>query len=199
MAELRSPLAGAVVAGRHGQVGPNGPPLVLSEGNLGCLWQVAGWRDFADAAEPVLAALGWSGLGDHRTVRVSAGAECYRVAPDRLWLRGTEPTVIEAALALGPTGRLAKLDLSHSRCVIRLSGTKSEDLLARVSSLDFALRTFPIDGFAQTGIHQVAVLIRRLSQECFDIFVPVTWAVSLWDWLCTNAEPFGYVVEPGRA
>jgi len=194
MLERRSPLADLIeasAAGMHDQHAP----LILSEQALGTLWQVAGWQDFETAVEPLLAALGFAGLGDYRSVRTSAGTECYRIAPDRILLRCPDADVLLAALDKAPPGRLAALDLSHARIVIRVSGEATVDLMARLARLDFAGPAFPIDSFAQTGIHGVPVLIRRLSEEAFDLVVPVTWAVSVWEWVCENARPFGYGVE----
>ena len=198
MVEPRSPLADVVVPGTFGAANDWQPQLTLSHGVLGSLWQVAGWGDFAEAAEPVLAELGFERFGDYRTARMSGEVRCYRVSPDRIWLRDVEVAVLEAALELGPSGRLARLDLSHSRIAIQLCGGAAPDLLAKVASLDFSSSKFPVDGFAQTGIHEVAVLVHRISEDRFELLVPATWSVSIWDWLCVNAEPLGYRIEASK-
>ncbi|MEO1225764.1 MAG: hypothetical protein AAFX92_16220 [Pseudomonadota bacterium] len=197
MLERRSPLAHLIEA-RAAGVPDQHARLILSEQALGALWQVAGWQDFETVVEPVLAALGFAGLGDHCSVRVSAGTECYRIAPDRILLRCPDAGALSAALDKAPPGRLTALDLSHARIVIRISGTAAVDLMARLVPLDFAGPAFSIDSFAQTGIHGVPVLTRRLSEEAFDLFVPVTWAVSVLEIVCKNARPFGYAVEASR-
>ena len=190
MLERRSPLADLIGA-RAADMSDQHVPPILSEQALGTLWQVAGWQDFETAVEPILAALGFAGLGDHRSVRTSAGTECYRIAPDRLLLRCSDAGVLSAALDKALPGRIAALDLSHARIVIRVSGEATVDLMARLAPLDFADAAFPIDSFAQTGIHGVPVLIRRGSDDAFDLLVPVTWAVSVWDWACLNAKTRG--------
>lgn len=197
MLERRSPLAD-LIGTSAADMSDQHAPLILSEQALGTLWQVAGWQDFETAVEPILAALGFAGLGDHRSVRTSAGIECYRIAPDRLLLRCPDASVLSAALDKALPGRIAALDLSHARIVIRVSGAATVDLMARLAPLDFADAACPIDSFAQTGIHGVPVLIRRGSEEAFDLVVPVTWAVSIWEFVCENARPFGYVVEASR-
>lgn len=197
MLERRSPLADLIGPDAAGSTREEAR-LVLSEQALGALWQIAGWRDFTAAAEPVLAALGFTGLGDHGLARASAGTECYRIAPDRIWLRCPDAEILLAALGAAPSGRLAPLDLSHARTVIRASGAAVVELMARLAPLDFAPAAFPVGGFAQTGIHGVPVLIHRRFEATFDLLIPVTWAGSLWEWMCENARPFGYAVDaPG--
>lgn len=198
MLERRSPLADLAEI-RAPDKGDRTAALAFSERALGSLWQIAGWRDFEAAIEPVLSALGLEGLGDYGFVQTSATVEGYRIAPDRIWLCGPNASALEAAFDAARSDRLALLDLSHARVVIRVSGAAVADLMARVAPLDFSPAAFPADCFAQTGIHGVPVLIRRLSDEAFDLLVPVTWAVSVWEWLCLNARPLGYSIEASRS
>jgi heterotetrameric sarcosine oxidase gamma subunit len=74
-----------------------------------------------------------------------------------------------------------------------------EDLLARLAPLDVSLPAFPVGTFAQTGIHHVGVLLRRISAEIFEILIPVTWAATIWELIGDAAAPFGYRVEGGRS
>ncbi len=112
MVEVRSPLAGQKSDWQDSAT------LSLSEGAPGTLVQIAGWRDFAEAAAPALQALGLDGLGDYRNVQVSGGASCFRTTPDRLLLFHTEPSALDAALELVNSARVARLDLSHSRRLV---------------------------------------------------------------------------------
>ena len=200
MPEPLSPLACSHV----GAATMSSSRLTLEESRLGYLWQIAGWNDFADATTPVLNALGFSDLGDYRHVQTStAKVLCYRIAPDKIWLRDTAAmadiadianiagaTNANRAIQLGDTQRLAVLSLSHSRCVISVCGAACEDVMARVAALDFSEAAFPERNFAQTSVHQVSVLIHRAQQDRFDILTPVSWAASVWEWLFINASPY---------
>jgi len=199
MVDRISPLEHAATAGAFGAEIAGASTVTLSHRQIGSHWQIAGWGDFEEAAKPILSAFGFDGLGNFRDVRVSSGVTCYRIAPDRLWLMAEDHDSLGNALARAPSDRLAVLDLSHARCAIGISGAASTDLLARVALLDFSEASFPDGGFAQTGIHGVSVLIHRQSSDGFDIYVPVTWAVSVWEWLCVNAAPLGYRVETAAA
>jgi len=190
----RSPLASLHLS----DISIKGEMLALEERPLGRLWQIAGWDDFAATSLPVLNVLGFSELGDYRQVQESAAALCYRVAPDKIWLRAVAAVgtaedggdALDAAVKRGDAERLAVLPMSHSRCVISVRGAACEDLMARVASLDFSVAAFPKGSFAQTGIHQAGVLIHRVQQDEFELVVPVSWAVSTWEWLHINASPY---------
>ena len=195
MPDLRSPLAMHATAGAYGAASAGGMPLVLAESAPGALAQIAGWDDFADAAAPALERLGFDGLGDYRSARQSGHATCFRIAPDKILLRHGDARDLSDALSHLDSARAPTLDLSHSRWLIRVEGPAAEDLLARLAPIDFDAAAFAAGGFAQTAIHRVAVLIYRPGPESFEIYAPVTWAASLWRFICDTAAPFGYRVE----
>jgi sarcosine oxidase subunit gamma len=194
MGDRQSPLQSIAINGRFGAEKPDPVPLSLSQRLPGALYQIAGWGDFETATGPILSSLGLDSLGNSSDARSASGIHCFRIAPDRLWLLAEAESALQSTPMDAPSDRLAVLDLSHSRCIVDVSGAASEDLLARVAALDFSIPAFPVGTFAQTGIHQISVLIHRVGEVRFDILTPVTWAVSLWEWLCLNAEPFGYNV-----
>lgn len=199
MPEIRSPLAAHLKPGTHGAVPKDGTPLTLLEHAPDKLAQIAGWEDFAEAAAPALSALGFDGLGDYRSVRASGSAECMRIAPDKLLLSVTDALVLSSALAELDSSRVTTLDLSHARWLVRINGPVAEDLLARLAPLDFSLSNFQVGTFAQTGIHHVGVLIRRISIVIFEILIPVTWAATIWELISDTAAPFGYRIEGRRS
>jgi sarcosine oxidase gamma subunit len=45
--------------------------------------------------------------------------------------------------------------------------------------------------FAQTALHHVPVLLERSADLRYELQVPTTWAVSVWEWLSDAALPFG--------
>ena len=81
---------------------------------------------------------------------------------------------------------------------IIVDGTAAEEVMARLAPIDFRASSMPVEGFVQTGIHHVGVLVHRSDKMQFEIFTPVTWARSVWELICLNAAPFGYIVE-GKA
>jgi sarcosine oxidase subunit gamma len=198
--ELRSALSVHIKPGRFGAAGE--PQLVLSERPLGALMQIAGWRNsFENAVRPLMAHLGLGGIGRFDHAQRSRNALAFRIAPERVLLRlPTGAGWAELESMLDPM-QTPFLDLSHSRTLVRVAGTKAPDLLARLMPIDFDERVFGPGHFVQSGIHTVSVLVHRQDDESgapvFDIYMPRSFAVSLWAFITQTALPLGYHVESG--
>lgn len=197
MLETRSALTGHLDPGRFGAQ-TDAVPLTLSERPLGALVQIAGWRDsFEGAAAPVLRRLGLAGIGDFATAQTAGETVAFRVAPERILIDlpssdawATVKDGIDQAVT--PT-----LDLGHARTVVRISGAHAASLMARLVPIDFDDAAFGPDRFAQTGLHSVGVLVHRRRQAvpCYDIYIPSSFAVTVWETITANAASFGYQVD----
>jgi len=204
MPELRSALSSHIASGRFGAPGEQ---LVFSEQPLGTLIQFSGWRgSFETAARPVMTRLGLDGIGAFDRAQASDKALAFRIAPERLLLRLASASDW-AAIAPGiDAAQTPMLDLSHSRTVLRAAGAAARDLMARLMPIDFDAQAFAPGQFVQSGIHSTGVLVHRAADEggapVFDIYMPRSFAASLWDFVTQTALPFGYRMEtevrPGR-
>jgi heterotetrameric sarcosine oxidase gamma subunit len=160
----------------------------LSEQPAGGILQLAGWGDdFAKAVKPHLIKLGFSGLGDFRATQDAGRTQCFRIAPDRLLIRGPELTTLQAAIGDIDSTRLAALDLSHARTVWRLEGEAAKEVLGQFAAVDFSDQAFPPGSFVQTGLHQVACLVHRRSHESFELLVPSSYSRSVHEILIGQA------------
>ncbi|MDP1907019.1 MAG: hypothetical protein Q8K85_01870, partial [Hyphomicrobium sp.] len=69
-------------------------------------------------------------------------------------------------------------------------------LLARGLPIDLNAAAFPPDNFVQSGIHSIGVLVHRRANEngapVFEVHVPRSYAVTIWEFLAESAAPFGY-------
>lgn len=200
MLEYRSALDGRLHPGRFGaQV--EAVSLTLSERPLGTFVQLSGWRDsFESVATPVMQRLGFGSIGDFRTAQTAGDAVAFRVAPERILLNVPSPA-LWATVAPGiDRATTPTLDLSHARTVVRVGGSSATALMARLLPIDFDEVAFGPDHFVQSGLHSVAVLVHRRSRPgpCFDIYIPSSFAVSVWEVITDTAAPFGYRVGGTR-
>lgn len=76
-----------------------------------------------------------------------------------------------------------------------LRGPCVRDVLVKGCVLD--LDRFGPGQSAVTRMAHTKVHLLRLSEGEFELMVPVSHAVSFWDWLEMSAEEFGMVCEPG--
>lgn len=119
-----------------------------------------------------------------------------------LWLGPTEWWVVAApdrSDALVPALRqafqgqhTAVVDVSESRTVITISGSKARDLLARGVSLDLHPRVFGPGQCAQTSMSKTIILMHQVDDKpSYDIYVLKSFADYLWRWSEQTARDFG--------
>lgn len=177
--------------------GAGEPGVTLTERKLVSLVQVAAWPETADQVTDIVASLiscappqgpgGSSGDG--------AGA-ILAIAPGRLLVESRDSRLAtRLAEQIGPELG-AVTDLSHARIAIRIDGPKAAWILSKGMAIDFHPAAFPPMKVAQSAIHEVGVIVRRLSPESFDLYVYRGFALSFWEWLTEAAAETGYRVDP---
>ena len=192
-----SPLSNVLVAGRHGAAHAE-PGVRLEERRDLSLVQVMArrgtWAAAAQAAERLFGAapparpaavflrdatLVWSGPDQFLILGAGNGLD-DPLAPYR--------EAFEGAASLS--------DQSDGRTLIRVSGVKSRDALAKVSSLDLHPSAFPVGAAAASSMDHTNVTLWRVADRAegvpvFDLLVFRSFAESLWHGLETASAEFG--------
>lgn len=91
-------------------------------------------------------------------------------------------------------------DQSDGRCMIRISGTRARDMLAKVSSIDLDDSAFPAGAAAATSIDHTGVNVWREPDNAeghsvFSVLVLSTFAPSLWQTLVDSSAEYGLDVS----
>jgi sarcosine oxidase subunit gamma len=115
----------------------------------------------------------------------------FRVAPDQYWVLGGEPSLEARLRAAIPTDAGCLTSLDGARTRLFAEGPRVRDLLCRLVSIDLHPTVFPVGGFAQTGIHHLAGLLLRASEDRYEFFALRTFAAFTWEVLIDAARPFG--------
>lgn len=145
-------------------------------------------------ADALAAVLGIS--GEVGTVSRADGVAYWCVAPGRWW--AVAQTGRAAGIAdkvagkLGGTGYVS--DQSQARALIRVTGPRVLDVLAKGCSLDLA--GFGPSACAQTQIAHISAAIAA-TDGGFDLLVPSGFAQDFWEWLETAAGEFSTQVKAG--
>ncbi|MGF1610665.1 MAG: sarcosine oxidase subunit gamma [Kiloniellales bacterium] len=192
----RSPLAGAVRSA--GRSGDEAAVRVSEVAGLGRVW-LAPFRGRGEIVGSIL----WSRLGCALPppLRFAEGeglrllwadaegwyAEAAQERPGEL-LRTLRDTLGDAA---------ALVDKSAMHALLRLSGPRVRDLLAKGCQLDLHPEAFPIGSCAPTAIEHCHIHIRAEAPDSFALLVPASVARSFWHWLEVSALEFGLRVEEG--
>lgn len=89
-------------------------------------------------------------------------------------------------------------DQSSGRAVIRISGPRARDVLAKGLSIDLDPRVFGAGGAATSTISHMGVLVwREGTGEHYDVALFRSVSESFWRWLTAFAAEFGYEVVTG--
>ena len=90
----------------------------------------------------------------------------------------------------------AVVDLSHTRCVLRMRGAAAWDVLGKICPLDLHPGVFGNGRCVQSRFARHDVLLHAVDERpTFDLYVPRSYALLLWDCLSDAAREFGYRVE----
>ena len=91
-------------------------------------------------------------------------------------------------------GLASIVDQSDGRAVIRLSGPRARDVLAKGLAIDLDSRVFPEDVAVTSTISHMGVQLWQEAPESYDITLFRSVAESFWRWLTVSAAAFGYEV-----
>lgn len=130
-------------------------------------------------------------------------AVAERSAAERLALSaGLDPgraagAAFETTLRGIVAGDAAVADQSDGRGVLRLSGPKVREVLAKGTAIDLHPRSFaPGDAAMTWCAHLDVTLWQRDAEPTYDIVVPRGFAATFWHWLVESAAEYGIAVAP---
>lgn len=169
MPERRSALAAVAFPGRFGRLDQGGPGLVLRERRNLKLTEVAAWG-----------ATGLDLPGPGKSAPLGDGVALC-IGPER-WL------LVDAE---ADAGNAAKVDQSHGRVALRLTGPAVRAVLSKGCPLD--LDRFADGDCAGTRLGPFAVLLHGHA-DGIDLYVAHGYAQACWEWLTDAAGEYGYEV-----
>lgn len=117
-----------------------------------------------------------------------------RIAQDQYWVLGGESGLDARLRSAIPADAGCVTSLDGARTRLLIEGRSARALLGRLVAIDLDPSVFPMGGFAQTGIHHVAGLLLRASEDRYEFFAPRTFAASTWEVLLDAAHSFGYEI-----
>ena len=114
------------------------------------------------------------------------------------WLalaEGARAAGLASALSAELAGLAGVVDLSSAKAIIRVSGPRARDVLAKGCPLDLDARAFAPGDAATTLVAQIGCTIRQVDAvPTYDLLVPRSFAESFYAWLAASAAAYGYEV-----
>jgi heterotetrameric sarcosine oxidase gamma subunit len=191
----RSALAGIAVPGQHGRIGATG--VVIEERNDFAFANVTAKRGKHFALINAVNTAFGIVLPDGPR-RVSRGYVTFAgVGPDQ-WIAsagGADAAGFAARVRarIGPFAAVS--DQSDARLVLRLSGPRVRDVLAKGVPIDLHPKAFTPGDVACTVVGYINTQIDMLDDATYQLAAPRSMAGSFWSWLTASAAEFGYEVR----
>ncbi|HLH88947.1 MAG TPA: sarcosine oxidase subunit gamma family protein [Xanthobacteraceae bacterium] len=116
---------------------------------------------------------------------------------DRWFVVATgEPGRLAATLQEALAGHASILDQSDGQVAIGIAGDSARATLAKGIALDLHPENFKPGDAAATRLGHVAIQLARTGADAFEILVPRSYAMSVWESLAEMAAEFGCEVQP---
>jgi methylglutamate dehydrogenase subunit D len=188
-----SALDGVVTAGRHGRRTGDAGVIVgeVRGAGLATVTACKGKRSALDVAARSAFAIE---LPD-RPRRVEAGDTAFVWCGPEQWLACRRPAPAEGmeAMLARPFGGLAAIvDQSHGRTLLRITGPRAREALAKGIAVDLHPREFKAGHAALTSVAHIGVHLWQID-DCptYEFAVPRGFALGVWHWLEASAAQFG--------
>jgi len=187
---MKSALDGVLMPGNFGAENPDGPGVTFSERQSLHVYHLSG--DLNDARFPTAArhAISLPLPMSAGETRDTGGTRVLWLGPDRWLITATSPLDLSALTEIAAVN-----DVTAGRLILRLSGPKCRDLLAKGSPLDLNPAMFKAGHCAQTLVGALSVTLDCVAADGFDLYVTRSHALFFWEWLSRAANEFGYRVE----
>src|SRR5215510_7104483 len=110
--------------------------------------------------------------------------------PDQWLAQG--PPGKASLLAQAFAGLASVVDQSHARALLRITGPRARDALAKGLAIDLHPRAFATGFAAATSVARIAVLLWQVDDRpSYEFAVPRSYALSFWHWLQASAGEYG--------
>jgi heterotetrameric sarcosine oxidase gamma subunit len=188
-----SALDGAVAAGRHGRRTGDAGVIVREVREVGLASVTARKGGRAALIDAARTAFGVE-LADVPRRVTGRDIAFIWAGPDQ-WLAHAAPAPaegMEARLAKAFAGMAAIVDQSHGRTLLRVTGPRVREALAKGLAIDLHPRAFKPGYAAITSVAHIGVHLWQIDEApTYEIAVPRSLALSFWGWLETSAAEFG--------
>jgi len=127
------------------------------------------------------------------TVASGGGNTVFWLGPDE-WLvhcaEDRRPALVDGLTAALRGQHSAVVDVSDYYVVMRLSGTRTREVLSKGTPLDLHPRAFPTGTCAQTRFGHATVLLHKLEQDVVDLQVRWSFAEYVWSYVVDGTREY---------
>ena len=174
---------------------PESEPLTLGEVHGFALLQAAAFVDTLDALERVVRLVLGVDLPKHIGAPAHAGEyRAFKVGAEQFWIVGPENAWVSSLREAVVPAIGSITSLSHGRKRLFIEGAAAREVLSRGIALDLHPEVFRPETYALTELQHTPVVLHRVGQHRYELYVLRTYAAWVWEWLTDAALPVGYEV-----
>ena len=196
-----TPLSRIYSAGRHG-VKEGAAGLAMAElGDFELVQVMARRGQWGAVAQACTEAYGKAAPSRPQTVEAD-GALLVWSGPDQFLILSARTAGGNSAMGTARSafaGTASLSEQSDGRSLVRISGSRARDMLAKVCSLDLHPAVFPVGTAAASSIDHTSVNLWRGkdadSEATFYLLVFATFAESLWHTLLDSGAEYGISID----
>jgi heterotetrameric sarcosine oxidase gamma subunit len=183
--------------GEFGELINNEPGVIFNERRALSIVQVSAWEDQLEATmQAIEKTIGIKPPDKPCISTQSSESNVIWIAPSRWLIIEKEQRDLFDLINQNVTSDMAAItDQSHSRCVIRLSGKETRNVLRKGCSLDLDDAHFKINEAKTTNLFHMNALIHCSDENSFDIYVARSFGQSFFEVITHAAAEYGYRVE----
>jgi methylglutamate dehydrogenase subunit D len=198
-----TPLARVYAAGRHG-VKEGAAGLTMVElGDFELVQVMARRGQWSAVAQACAEGYGKAAPASPQAIEAD-GALLIWSGPDQFQvLSGQEQGSAMERARTAFAGIASLSEQSDGRSLLRISGARARDMLAKVCSLDLHPAVFPVGAAAATSVDHTSVNLWRGNdaggEAVFNLLVLATFAESLWHTLLDSGAEYGIEIDAPAA
>jgi sarcosine oxidase subunit gamma len=194
----RTGFEGLAIPGRYATAAGAEPQIIIAVRPNLIVAQLSAFRGKqGDVAKAVLEITGLD-LPDGPKRAAVGGLALIGMAPAQ-WLAiadGAEGRAVLSRLSAALSGLASIVDQSDAKAILRVSGPRLRDTLAKGCALYLHPRVFGLEDAATTQIALIPCQLWQLDEApTFELAVPLSYSRSFWSWLTASAAEFGYEIR----
>ncbi len=177
-------------------LGSNTPTVYAGELNLLGHLVIRGNADDEAFSNGIEAALGLALPGTLKSAEGDSVSISW-IAPDE-WLvlcPLSQAFAVEMALRDNLKGHYSIVNVSGGQTVVRLSGANAVNVLKKSCPYDFHDSHFPVGKVVTTVLAKTQAVIRRKSEDTWDLVIRRSFADYAWRWLEDASSEYGLQVS----
>ncbi len=158
--------------------------VAVTARNPRSLAQVGAWKETIEVVEQQIASLLGTSLPSTQGYSITNNEKLVMtIAPGTFIVESQELGVADTLATIIKPDMGTVTDLTDARAALNIAGKGAESVLSTGLAIDLSLLEFPVHRVTQTGFDGIGVIIRRVAEQEFDLYVYASFAQALRDWL----------------